>query len=106
MSMWLLEFCSYMAVGLLGIAGGFWLRGKIPQRQPRATRRPATNDRKQMAEQALSSLHAAAETVRSCVQQHIDCIQTIQRELRESSATEPAIINNAAASIIAANGLV
>jgi diguanylate cyclase (GGDEF)-like protein len=106
MSMWLLEFCSYMFVASLGIAGGFWLRGKIPQLLQRSARRPVTTDRKQIAEQALSSLHAAAETVRSCVQQHIDCIQTIKRELQESSATEPAIINNAAASIIAANGLV
>ncbi len=106
MSMWLLEFCSYMFVASLGIAGGFWLRGKIPQPSQRPARRPVTADRKQIAEQALTSLHAAAETVRSCVQQHIDCIQTIKRELQDSSATEPAIINNAAASIIAANGLV
>ncbi|MEX0643357.1 MAG: diguanylate cyclase [Pirellulales bacterium] len=105
-SMWLLEFCSYMFVASLGIAGGFWLRGKVPQLLHRTVRSSATTDRKQIAEQALSSLHSAAETVRSCVQQHIDCIQTINRELQGASATEPAILNNAAASIIAANGLV
>jgi diguanylate cyclase (GGDEF)-like protein len=106
MAMWLLEYCSYMFVASLGIVGGYWLRGAIAQLQPRPSRRTSATERKLIAEQALSSLHAAAETVRSCVQQHIDCIQTIKRELQDSSAMEPAIINNAAASIIAANGLV
>lgn len=106
MSMWPLEFCWSMFVASLGIAGGFWLRGKVPRLPQRSPVRTTTADRKLIAEQALTSLHAAAETVRSCVQQHIECIQTIQRELKDSSATEPAIINNAAASIIAANGLV
>ena len=63
-------------------------------------------ERKQLAEQALQGLHAAAETVRSCVEQHIECIRQVESELRDASATEPAIISNAAESIIAANGLV
>ena len=41
-----------------------------------------------------------------CVEEHIACIQAIESELRESSATEPAMIYSAAESIIAANGLV
>jgi diguanylate cyclase (GGDEF)-like protein len=101
-SLWLTEFCFLMFVASLGIVGGYWLRGHVPQR---AAPQP-TNDRQQFAEHALQSLHAAAETVRLCVQQHIDCIQTIKSELHESSATEPAIINSAATSIIEANGLV
>jgi diguanylate cyclase (GGDEF)-like protein len=63
-------------------------------------------ERKQLAEQALQGLHAAAETVRSCVEQHIECIRQVESELNNTSATEPAIISNAAESIIAANGLV
>ena len=58
-------------------------------------------ERKHVAEQALQGLHAAAETVRSCVEQHIECIRQVESELRDTSATEPAIISNAAESIIA-----
>jgi len=46
------------------------------------------------------------EAVRLCVAQHVECIQTIESELRESSGTEPAVISNAADSLLAANGLV
>jgi diguanylate cyclase (GGDEF)-like protein len=67
--------------------------------------RPNT-ERNDFAKQALQSLHAAAETVRSCVEQHIECMRALHAELQESSATEPQIITNAAASIVAANGLV
>jgi diguanylate cyclase len=101
-SIWLLEFGFAVLVALLGAVGGWWLRGRFPQT---ATLELPT-DRKQLAEQTLQSLHAAAETVRSCVQQHIECIQTIRTELKESSATEPAVISSAAASILTANGLV
>jgi diguanylate cyclase (GGDEF)-like protein len=59
-----------------------------------------------LAAQALEGLNAAAEAVRSCIEQHVECIQTIESELRESSGTEPAVISNAADSIVEANGLV
>jgi diguanylate cyclase (GGDEF)-like protein len=104
---WILEFCLGMLVALIGGFGGWWLRGRSapPARRPRNSDAPPP-DRKLLAEQALESLHAAAETVRSCVQQHIDCIQAIRSELNATSGTEPAIITNVAQSIIAANGLV
>lgn len=101
-SIWFLDYLLMLAVALLGAWGGWWLRGRFPQ----VVTLQLPTDRKEFAEQAFQSLHAAAETVRSCIEQHIDCIQTIKHELAESSATEPAIIDNAAASIIAANGLV
>lgn len=101
-SAWLLEFIFCMVVALLGAVGGWWLRGRFP----RVVTLQLPTDRKEIAEHAFQSLHAAAESVRSCVEQHIACIQTIKAELAETSATEPAIINSAAASIIAANGLV
>ncbi|MEX2318103.1 MAG: diguanylate cyclase [Pirellulales bacterium] len=103
---WLAEFGFGLLIALVGGLGGWWLRGRSSppsRRLPPAERQP---DRKLLAGQALESLHAAAETVRSCVQQHIDCIQAIRAELNTTSATEPAIITNAAQSIIAANGLV
>jgi diguanylate cyclase (GGDEF)-like protein len=103
MQVWMIEFCFAMFVAFLGLAAGWWLRGRGAAP---AAQRPKRTERKQVAEQALQGLHAAAETVRSCVQQHIDCMHAIQSELQESSATEPAVISNAAASIIAANGLV
>jgi diguanylate cyclase (GGDEF)-like protein len=102
---WLVEFSVGMAIALAGGIAGWWLRGRsAPQATKAAVERKP--DRKLLAGQALESLHAAAETVRSCVEQHIDCIQAIRSELRAASATEPAIITNAAQSIIAANGLV
>jgi hypothetical protein len=103
---WLIEFACGVLVALVGGVAGWWLRGRSerPAGPVPATERKA--DRKQLAGQALESLHAAAETVRSCVQQHIDCMQAIRSELKESSATEPAILSNVAQSILAANGLV
>ncbi len=105
--LWIVEFCLGLLAALAGGMGGWWLRGRAAPptaRRPRSGEQPA--DRKRLAEQTLASLHAAAETVRSCVEQHIDCIQAIRAELNESSGTEPAIITSAAQSIIAANGLV
>lgn len=100
----IIQFVFSAIAAALGGMAGWWLRGR-PMRRT-GTHQAPVRERKQFAEDALKSLHAAAETVRTCVQQHIDCIQAIQSELRESSATEPAIISNAASSIIAANGLV
>lgn len=102
---WLLGFGISAFVALLGMVAGWWLRGRVGEKPSGAPPRPRA-DRRSLAEQALQGLHAAAETVRSCVQEHIECIQTIESELKETSATEPAILSNAADSIIAANGLV
>jgi diguanylate cyclase (GGDEF)-like protein len=99
----LIQFALSLAAALLGVGAGWWLRGR-PLTRAR-DHEPAAN-RDEFAKQALQSLHAAAETVRSCVEQHIECIRALQAELQESSATDPAIINNAAESIVAANGLV
>jgi diguanylate cyclase len=102
----LVEFVFGILVALLGGAAGWWLRGRPAESNGKPAPTELRPDRKEHAGQALSSLHAAAETVRSCVEQHIDCIEEIRSELRTASATEPAIITNAAESIIAANGLV
>ena len=98
----IIQFCFSLLAAVLGGVAGWWLRG----RPLRVATKSTVHERKHVAEQALHSLHAAAETVRSCVEQHIECMRAVQLELQDSSATEPAIINNAAASIIAANGLV
>jgi diguanylate cyclase (GGDEF)-like protein len=103
---WLFDLCIGFLVALAGGLCGWFMRGRLAPAVGRADMPERSADRKELAGQALESLHAAAETVRSCVQQHIDCIQTIRAELGQSSATEPAIITNAAQSIIAANGLV
>jgi diguanylate cyclase len=100
----LIQFSLSLVAALLGAAAGWWLRG-LPKAKAPAESRPA-NDRNDFAKQALQSLHATTETVRSCVEQHIECMRALQAELQETSATEPAIITNAAASIVAANGLV
>jgi diguanylate cyclase (GGDEF)-like protein len=101
----LIQFSLSLAAALLGAMAGWWLRGRPKTEEGAAPSRPVT-DRNEFAKQALQSLHAAAETVRSCVEQHIECMRALQAELQESSATEPQIITNAAASIVAANGLV
>ncbi len=62
--------------------------------------------RKRQTSQILQSLQAAAETVRSCIEQHAECIRTIQSELNESTSTEPTFITQMAESIIESNGLV
>jgi diguanylate cyclase len=99
----LLQFVLSLLAGLLGGAAGWWLRGR-PKSGVREA--PASNDRDEFAKQALQSLHAAAESVRACVEQHIECIRALQAELKDGSASEPTIINNAASSIVTANGLI
>jgi diguanylate cyclase (GGDEF)-like protein len=101
---WLLGFGLLMISAAVAFTAGWWLRG-VRTADTSSSPRPKS-ERKQLAEQALQGLHAAAESVRSCVDQHIECIQAVEAELRDVSATEPAIISNAAESIIAANGLV
>lgn len=94
---------SVVSAGVAFCAGwllrGLRSGGSTPAAMPKV-------ERKQLAEQALQGLHAATETVRSCVEQHIECIRQVESELRDASAKEPAIISTAAESIIAANGLV
>jgi diguanylate cyclase (GGDEF)-like protein len=98
----LIQFGLSLLAALLGAAAGWWLRGRPGLRPTR--QKPA--DRKQTAAQVLQSLQAAAETVRSCVEQHTECIRLIQSELNETTSTEPAVITKAAESIVASNGLV
>jgi diguanylate cyclase (GGDEF)-like protein len=100
-SLVLIQFGLSLLAALLGAAAGWWLRGR-----PSFQHAPAASDRKQLAEQALQSLQSAADTVRSCIEQHTECIRTIQAELNECTSTEPAIISKAAESIIESNGLV
>lgn len=97
----MIQFGLSLLAWVLGCVLGWMARGRPAAR---ATQHPAA-DRKQTASQALQSLHAVAETVRACVEQHTECIRKIQSELKEASSTEPAIITNAAESIIAVNGL-
>ena len=98
----LIQFGLSLLAALLGGAAGWWLRGRPSARVSNA---PGVS-RKQVAAEVLQSLHAAAETVRTCIEQHTECIRTIQSELNEATSTEPAIITSAAASVIASNGLV
>lgn len=81
---------------------GWWLRGRPVRKAPK----PREVPRKQQTTQILQSLQAAAETVRTCVEQHSECMRTIQAELKETTATEPAIITQLAESIIESNSLV
>lgn len=105
MHFWLLGFGFSAIVACVAFVAGWWLRGlRLVNRSAGPTRPRA--DSRSFAEQALAGLHAATETVRSCVEQHTECIRAIEAELRESSASEPAVIISAADSIRAANGLV
>jgi diguanylate cyclase len=96
----LIHFGAFFLAALAGGGAGWWLRG-----QPSRTAKPREAPRKQQTSQILQSLQSAAETVRSCIEQHTDCIRTIQAELQENTATEPAIITQLAESIIESNGL-
>jgi diguanylate cyclase (GGDEF)-like protein len=102
---WQMGLGISVASALAAFVVGWWLRGVRSDRSHGAAPRKSS-DRRQLTERALSSLNSAAESVRSCVEEHIACIQAIETELHESSATDPAMLYNAADSIIAANGLV
>jgi len=98
----LIQVAGPVVAAFLGGAVGWCLRGCL-QSKP-STKRELP--RKQAAAQILQSLQAAADTVRSCVEQHTECIRTIQSELSESTTTEPVIITKMAEAIIESNGLV
>jgi diguanylate cyclase (GGDEF)-like protein len=97
----LIQFGAPVLAALAGGAVGWWLRGRP---NGKARKRPDP-PQKQLAAQILQNLQAAAETVRSCVEQHTDCIRAIKSELDEASSTEPVIITKLAESIIESNGL-
>src|SRR4051794_34697284 len=87
---------------LAGGAIGWWLRG-LPKGK---VAKPRELPQKKVAAQVLQNLQAAAETVRSCVEQHADCIRAIKSELDEASSTEPIIITKLADSIVESTELV
>ncbi len=97
----LIQFGAPILAALAGGALGWWLRGRP---SGKARKRPDPPQKKAAA-QILQSLQAAAETVRSCVEQHSDCIRAIKSELDEASSTEPVIITKLAESIIQSNDL-
>jgi diguanylate cyclase (GGDEF)-like protein len=98
----LMQFSLSLLAAFLGGLVGWWLRGRLAK----FVALPTPAKRQQFAAELLQSLHAAAETVRACIEQHTECIKTIQSELNESTSTEPAVITSAAETIIASNGLV
>jgi diguanylate cyclase (GGDEF)-like protein len=99
----MVQFALSLLAALLGAAFGWWMRGRPVANA--AKEQPAAK-KDQFAADVLQSLHAAAETLRTCIEQHTECMRTIQSELNASTSTEPAIITNAAESIIASSGLV
>ena len=98
----LIQLVAPVLAAFVGGAVGWWLRG-FPRNR---SARPPEVTRKQQTSQILQSLQAAAETVRFCVEQHADCIRTIQAELQSTTSTEPAIITQLAETIIQSSGLV
>jgi diguanylate cyclase (GGDEF)-like protein len=99
----LIHLGAPILAALAGGAFGWWLRDR-PLRK--AASKPREAACKQQTSQILQSLQTAADTVRSCIEQHTECIRTIQAELSDSTATEPAIITQFAETIIESNGLV
>jgi diguanylate cyclase len=99
----LVQFGLSLLAGILGLVIGWWLRGRPAARE---ARRQLPKQRQQFAADVLQSLHATAETLRTCIEQHSECMKAIQKELNASTSTEPTIITSAAQSILASNGLV
>jgi diguanylate cyclase (GGDEF)-like protein len=95
----LIQFGGPLVAAFAGGAVGWWLRGRPGGK---AEKRPEL-PQKQLAAQVLQNLQMAAETVRACVEQHTDCIRTIQSELDAPTSTEPVVITKLAESIIESN---
>jgi diguanylate cyclase (GGDEF)-like protein len=97
----LIQFGAPVLAALAGGAAGWWLRGRAKGKPAKPRELP----QKKVAAQVLQTLQAAAETVRSCVEHHADCIRAIKSELDEVSSTEPVIITKLADSIIRSTDL-
>src|SRR5882757_3096271 len=98
----LIQFGAPILAALAGGAAGWWLRGRPKGKVAKAHELP----HKKVAAHVLQNLQAAAETVRSCVEQHADCLRAIKSELDESSSTETIIITKLADSIMESTDLV
>jgi diguanylate cyclase len=98
----LFQFGSPIIAAIAGGAFGWWLRGRPKNKSAKPRELP----QKQVASQILQNLQAAADTVRSCVEQHAECIRAIKSELDETSSTEPQIITKLAESIVESTDLV
>ena len=98
----LLQIGAPVLAALAGGAAGWWLRGRPKSK----AHKPREIAHKKVAAQVFQNLQAAAETVRSCVEQHADCIRAIKSEMDESPSTEPIIITKLANSIVESTSLV
>jgi diguanylate cyclase (GGDEF)-like protein len=98
----LIQFGAPVLAALAGGAAGWWLRGRSKAKAVKPRELP----QKKVTAQVLQNLQAAADTVRSCVEQHADCIRAIRSELDETSSTEPIIITKLANSIVESTNLV
>src|SRR6478609_5743401 len=101
-SLLLIQFGAPVLAAFIGGAAGWWLRGRPKNKSAKPRELP----QKKVAAQILQNLQAAAETVRSCIEQHAECIRAIQSELAETSSTEPVIITKLADSIVESTDLV
>jgi diguanylate cyclase len=97
----LIQFAAPLLAAFAGAFVGWWMRGR-PASKVKKTIEPS---QKHVAAHALQHLQAAAETVRSCVEQHSECIRAIQSQLDESPSSEPVIITKLAESIVESNEL-
>src|SRR5215213_7641472 len=98
----LIQIGAPILAALAGGAAGWWLRGLANGKAAKPRELP----HKKVAAQVLQNLQAAADTVRSCIEQHADCIRAIKSELDEASSTEPIIITKLANSIVESTNLV
>jgi diguanylate cyclase (GGDEF)-like protein len=103
-SLVLIQFGAPVLAALVGGATGWLLRGRPPAQTRPAKKQEAPQ--KRVAANVLQSLQAAADTVKSCVEQHTDCIKAIMSELETATSDEPVVITKLADSIVESNELV